>query len=89
MATITQMVTSSAFKAPGPVVARYRGKTTEQTVNSTTKSIQDTKYRHVFATHSQPRTSCLSKGAETSPSFVGFRNLMILVLSMHDLLSSL
>jgi hypothetical protein len=47
--------------------------------------IRDTKYRHVFATHSVTRTSCLSQDAETSPSFVGFRNLMILVLIVSNL----
>lgn len=40
------------------------------------------KYRHVAAAHSQPRTSCLSHDSETSPSFLGFRNLMVIVLSM-------
>jgi diacylglycerol O-acyltransferase-1 len=51
---------------------------------STTQRIRDTKYRHVFATHSLTRTSCLSQDSESSPSFVGFRNLMVLVLSMHS-----
>jgi diacylglycerol O-acyltransferase-1 len=50
---------------------------------NTTQRIRDTKYRHVFATHSLTRTSCLSQDSESSPSFVGFRNLMVLVLSMH------
>lgn len=61
--------------------SRYKEKTTEPTVNSTTQRIRDTKYRHVYATHSLERNSCLSHDAETSPSFVGFRNLMVLVLS--------
>lgn len=42
---------------------------------------KDSKYRHVFATHSDARTTCLSHEAEHTPSFVGFKNLMILVLS--------
>lgn len=83
MATITQMATGTAFDVPQASLSRYRGKTTEQKTNSTTKRIRDTKYRHVFATHSATRTSCLSHDAESSPSFVGFRNLMILVLSTH------
>lgn len=40
------------------------------------------KYRHVVAVHHQARPSCLSQDAEKPTSFVGFRNLMILVLSM-------
>jgi diacylglycerol O-acyltransferase-1 len=83
MATITQMASSSALDIPQTGTSLYRGKTTEQKANSTTKRIRDTKYRHVFATHSSSRTSCLSQGSEATPSFVGFRNLMILVLSTH------
>jgi len=41
----------------------------------------DRKYKHVFAIHSKPRTSCLSHEAVEVPSFLGFRNLMVLVLS--------
>ena len=39
------------------------------------------KYRHVAAVHSRPRKSCLSSDSEQSPSFLGFRNLMVIVLS--------
>ena len=40
------------------------------------------KYRHVAAVHSKPRASCLSHDSEVAPSFLGFRNLMVIVLSM-------
>ena len=40
------------------------------------------KYRHVAAVHSKLRTSCLSHDSTSAPSFLGFRNLMVLVLSM-------
>lgn len=43
------------------------------------------KYRHVAAIHSEPKTSCLSHDSEASPSFVGFRNLMIIVLVVGNL----
>ncbi|KAG5297794.1 diacylglycerol acyltransferase DGAT2 [Histoplasma ohiense] len=43
------------------------------------------KYRHVAAFHSRPRVSCLSRDSETSPSFMGFRNLMALVLIVMNL----
>ena len=39
------------------------------------------KYRHVAAIHSGPRTSCLSHDSDAAPSFLGFRNLMVIVLS--------
>lgn len=41
------------------------------------------KYRHVAAYHSQTRHSSLSREANVATSFLGFRNLMVLVLGMH------
>ncbi|KAF2742868.1 hypothetical protein M011DRAFT_471902 [Sporormia fimetaria CBS 119925] len=66
-------------------MASTTAESTKQTANSTTRRRTDKKYRHVFATHSQQRHSCLSQDAETSPSFVGFRNLMVLVLIVSNL----
>lgn len=81
MATLTQLAASSALDMQHASSPVYRGKTAP-TPNGTTKRARDTKYRHVFATHSASRTSCLSQeSADKMPSFVGFRNLMILVLS--------
>jgi diacylglycerol O-acyltransferase-1 len=81
-----------------PIDMRHRRKPSEGKVNAnangngngnggTTQRIKDTKYRHVFATHSLTRKSCLSQDSESSPSFVGFRNLMVLVLSTHSRLA--
>ena len=39
------------------------------------------KYRHIVAVHKKARSSCLSHDSPASPSFIGFRNLMVLVLS--------
>ena len=39
------------------------------------------KYRHITAMHSKVRISSLSSDSAESPSFLGFRNLMVLVLS--------
>jgi len=39
------------------------------------------KYRHVAALHSKAQPSCLSHESDEVPSFLGFRNLMVLVLS--------
>lgn len=38
------------------------------------------KYRHVAAVHSESRPSCLSHDASATPSFLGFRNLMVIML---------
>ena len=46
------------------------------------------KYRHVAAVHSKTQPSCLSHDSDAAPSFVGFRNLMVIVLGTltpHDL----
>ncbi|CAJ2506126.1 Uu.00g002560.m01.CDS01 [Anthostomella pinea] len=43
------------------------------------------KYRHVAAVHSQARPSTLSHETQASPSFVGFRNLMVIVLFVGNL----
>lgn len=51
----------------------------------TVKKSAPSKYRHIKAFHSEPRASCLSHDAEQTPSFLGFRNLMVLVLSMLSL----
>ncbi|KAF9691751.1 hypothetical protein EKO04_010496 [Ascochyta lentis] len=68
--------------------AKHRGRSTPQNDINPTKQrgrSKDSKYRHVFATHAETRTSCLSHDSENTPSFVGFRNLMILVLIVSNL----
>jgi diacylglycerol O-acyltransferase-1 len=83
MATLTNTATSTA-RAATPNSSSYRGPSTttpDKANGSALRRPRDSKYRHVFATHSLTRTACLSEDAQQSPSFVGFRNLMILVLS--------
>lgn len=46
-------------------------------------SLERQRYRHVAAVHSQPRTSCLSHDSKATPSFLGFRNLMVIMLGMR------
>lgn len=43
------------------------------------------KYRHVAALHSQSRPSTLSHDATATPSFLGFRNLGLIVLIAGNL----
>ncbi|KAF2086419.1 diacylglycerol O-acyltransferase 1 [Saccharata proteae CBS 121410] len=42
------------------------------------------KYRHVLAIHRDSKPSCLSQDAQQPTSFVGFRNLMVLVLGEYS-----
>ncbi|KAI5864499.1 MBOAT, membrane-bound O-acyltransferase family-domain-containing protein [Durotheca rogersii] len=43
------------------------------------------KYRHLTAVHSESRPSTLSHDARAPPSFLGFRNLMVIVLVVGNL----
>ena len=90
MATLTQ-ASSTGLSTYDANSTKQRGRSTEQNgsdpkhANGSThqrKRSKDSKYRHVFATHSEARITCLTHESENMPSFVGFRNLMILVLSM-------
>lgn len=38
------------------------------------------RYRHAAAVHSRTRPSCLSHDSDKVPSFLGFRNLLVLVV---------
>jgi len=95
MATLTQMAASSALDSSTANASVLRHRPSHEpnananSISNTSRDrdrerTRDTKYRHVFATHSLTRTSCLSHDADKTPSFVGFRNLMILVLSKHS-----
>ncbi|KAF1917338.1 MBOAT, membrane-bound O-acyltransferase family-domain-containing protein [Ampelomyces quisqualis] len=89
--TSTSTFTSTAIDMP-PQSPLHRRKPSGHQVKASASGnananalTKDTKYRHVFATHSLHRTSCLSHDSATSPSFVGFRNLMVLVLLVSNL----
>lgn len=43
------------------------------------------KYRHVAALHSKVQPSCLSHETKETPSFIGFRNLMVLTIIVMNL----
>lgn len=42
------------------------------------------RYKHVLAIHKVDRTSYLTQGSPAAPSFVGFRNLAVLVIGRSD-----
>ncbi|KAL1843397.1 hypothetical protein VTJ49DRAFT_1747 [Mycothermus thermophilus] len=53
--------------------------------NAELKKAFRNKYRHVQAVHSRSKPSCLSHDTTESPSFLGFRNLMVIVLVAANL----
>lgn len=88
MSTILTTATTTSGAAAELGQAIFRGERSASIANDTSsptpalKSLSlERKYSHAAAAHSALRTSCLSAGAEKTPSFVGFRNLMILMLS--------
>ncbi len=80
-ATGTSLETESAR---GGLTRRpLQRKPSESRTPSETKALRrafQKKYRHVAAMHAESRPSCLSHDAAASPSFLGFRNLMVIVL---------
>ncbi|KAJ5207277.1 Membrane-associated eicosanoid/glutathione metabolism (MAPEG) protein [Penicillium cf. griseofulvum] len=58
---------------------------TEVSLPSTSTRKKSSKYRHVAAYHSEARPSSLSREADVLPNFLGFRNLMVLVLVAMNL----
>ncbi|KAL1908360.1 hypothetical protein Sste5344_005888 [Sporothrix stenoceras] len=56
----------------------------DATIQQLRKAFQR-KYRHVAAIHSKTQPSCLSHESTVSPSFLGFRNLMVIVLVAGNL----
>ena len=88
MDTATVTATESPAEAPGKRsgqglshVNRIHGLNQKLQPLEPIRTRMKKKYRHVAAVHSKPRTSCLSHDSEVAPSFLGFRNLMVIVLS--------
>ncbi|KAG6270736.1 hypothetical protein E4U49_005168 [Claviceps purpurea] len=70
--------------ANGRSGARRRNDTAvDETMSAVTAEMRSSShptYRHVSAVHSTSRPSCLSHDSDAAPSFIGFRNLMVIVL---------
>uniref|UniRef100_A0A8H7TMB9 diacylglycerol O-acyltransferase n=1 Tax=Bionectria ochroleuca TaxID=29856 RepID=A0A8H7TMB9_BIOOC len=69
----------------GNATSRRNGQVETSSPEATSKNHPARKYRHVTAVHSKTRPSCLSHDAEAAPSFIGFRNLMVIVLVVGNL----
>ena len=74
---------STASRSTNGTVQASRSTGTDASPSTTARRAQ-AKYGHIAAVHCEPRTSCLSHESEASPSFLGFRNLMVLVLSVFS-----
>lgn len=64
--------------------AQHESTVSEATAEELRKSFRK-KYRHVEAIHSESRPSCLSHDATATPSFLGFRNLVVIMLVVGNL----
>ena len=85
--TNTATVTSRASPAEAPIKRPARSHASHNSFSSIQplqpiRSHRKKKYRHIAAVHSAPKASCLSHDSDAAPSFLGFRNLMVIVLSM-------
>lgn len=68
---------NTAVEKSLPSAASKDGPTTAK------KTARRSKYRHVEAYHSKLRHSNLSRDSGTTTNFLGFRNLMVIVLGME------
>ncbi|XDG00752.1 hypothetical protein ABKA04_000367 [Annulohypoxylon sp. FPYF3050] len=81
-ATSVETDTGTASLRRIGAVDETNGKATSSNgqINGEKKTFAFKKYRHVTAVHSESRPSTLSHDARAPPSFLGFRNLMVIVL---------
>ncbi|RYC53998.1 hypothetical protein CHU98_g12211 [Xylaria longipes] len=85
--------TTTSVETSTPAFLRRKAETeTPSEPSSTVSNVNDNrqktflrKYRHVAAVHYKARPSTLSHDTEASPSFIGFRNLMVIVLVVGNL----
>jgi diacylglycerol O-acyltransferase-1 len=85
MASQTEAVTTAHehSRAPGHGINETEPDSASAPAPASIGKKRHSKYRHVAAYHAQLRHSSLSRDADVTPSFLGFRNLMVLVLGRH------
>lgn len=83
-ATSVETDTGTASLRRIGAVDETNGKATSSNgqINGEKKTFAFKKYRHITAVHSESRPSTLSHDARAPPSFLGFRNLMVIVLGI-------
>ncbi|KAI0436145.1 diacylglycerol O-acyltransferase [Xylaria telfairii] len=85
--------TTTSVETSTPAVRRRKAETERSSERSNAASnLNDNRqktflptYRHIAAVHAKARPSTLSHDTEASPSFLGFRNLMVIVLVVGNL----
>ncbi len=92
METAINTATVTATETPDAITRRLghlqaNGSDTAPKPSDSLRRHVQKKYRHVAAVHSRPRTSCLSHDSPATPSFIGFRNLMVILLSKSIIIS--
>lgn len=92
MATIARTLSPPAIASHDATSAHANGDAVSSNPTHTNGAAAGTnarnissKYQHIAAVHSRACTSCLSRDAEETPSFLGFRNLMVIVLIVMNL----
>ena len=86
MATeITVLNGNAIVESPHPQPNGSKHDRSSQTPSTHRPASRPSKYRHVAAVHFDERTSVLSHDSVDIPSFLGFRNLMVLVLIVMNL----
>lgn len=88
----TQISTTTATILPGPWpgAAQVNSSNSSRVLHESdhrdeAKGRRVDAYKHAFAVHSTDRISCLTPGHVPTPSFSGFRNLMVLVIVVSNL----
>ncbi|KAI9711977.1 MAG: hypothetical protein M1820_001685 [Bogoriella megaspora] len=84
MATMTDTASATGIDATSGRIGRPGVQDSTPVKDNLKEDIQKT-YKHTFVIHDKTRTSRLSRDSESTPSFVGFRNLMVLMLVMSNL----
>jgi diacylglycerol O-acyltransferase 1 len=89
MATLVDTAIATSNDVPGVnLSAQYREKNLVAMSNGNGVTAapklphpSELKYKHVLAIHSRTKPSVLSSDAEKAPSYMGFRNITVLMLS--------
>ena len=83
-------MTDTAIPSRHDVIEERLGRSSlpNSTLRASQASVGDDiqkKYKHTFVIHAKERKSCLSRESDSTPSFLGFRNLMVLMLVVSNL----
>jgi diacylglycerol O-acyltransferase 1 len=81
MATLVDTATATGTKISVGATSRKSQRSNGQTRPQKSERPPDRKFNHVFAIHKRANASPLGKDADSTPSFFGFKNLMVLMLS--------